>query len=421
VFSCDAAPVVPLSLAVVQPTPFCNIDCRYCYLPERLDRRRMSLQTAEHVFKFLFANPDRLAREFTVAWHGGEPTTVPVDFFEAAFARMSAIKPAGVRVANKFTTNGTLLDDEWCSLFRRWQVALRVSIDGPRWLHDRERVDRMGRGTFHKVMAGIERLRAAGLDFHTIAVLRDESLDHAEEMWTFFRDIGSSGLEFCTEESLVVHTHGSNSLAALARERTCRRMQAFFETLMRLRDRDAPGFYIREIDTVMHRIRTRLGRHVRGFETEPFSILSITWDGRVSTFSPELVEAKHHKYGNFVFGHVATDTWDDVLNNPVLRQVYRDITEGVNACARSCAYFDLCGGDSPAAKLFENDSFESTDTLYCQLRVQALGELLLQHLRANVAGGDAEAIGAMALPRPAAAVAWHRGRRPTPLPEEHTS
>jgi uncharacterized protein len=38
-----SAEVGPLELLVIQPTPFCNLNCSYCYLPDRQNTRKMSL------------------------------------------------------------------------------------------------------------------------------------------------------------------------------------------------------------------------------------------------------------------------------------------------------------------------------------------------------------------------------------------
>ena len=46
----------PLELLVIQPTPFCNINCTYCYLPERQSTRRMSFQTLEATWRWVFAS-----------------------------------------------------------------------------------------------------------------------------------------------------------------------------------------------------------------------------------------------------------------------------------------------------------------------------------------------------------------------------
>src|SRR5215470_1390530 len=78
-------PVGPLELLVVQPTPFCNLDCSYCYLPDRANTRRMPLDTLEQVFRWVFSSG--LVREpFTLLWHAGEPLVVPVAWYEAAAA-----------------------------------------------------------------------------------------------------------------------------------------------------------------------------------------------------------------------------------------------------------------------------------------------------------------------------------------------
>ena len=37
----------PLELLVLQPTPFCNINCSYCYLPDRQSTRRMTPDTLD--------------------------------------------------------------------------------------------------------------------------------------------------------------------------------------------------------------------------------------------------------------------------------------------------------------------------------------------------------------------------------------
>ena len=41
-------------LLILQPTPFCNIDCNYCYLPTRNDRHRMPYEIVEAAVRFVF-------------------------------------------------------------------------------------------------------------------------------------------------------------------------------------------------------------------------------------------------------------------------------------------------------------------------------------------------------------------------------
>src|SRR5258708_10831734 len=73
----------PLELLVVQPTPFCNINCSYCYLPDRQSTKRMSLETLDQTFAWVFAS-GVVQAPFTLLWHAGEPTVMPVSFYEDA-------------------------------------------------------------------------------------------------------------------------------------------------------------------------------------------------------------------------------------------------------------------------------------------------------------------------------------------------
>src|ERR1044072_3714142 len=73
----------PLELLVVQPTPFCNIDCSYCYLPDRRNTRKITAEIIERIFAWTFQSG--LVREpFTLLWHAGEPTVLPASFYEEA-------------------------------------------------------------------------------------------------------------------------------------------------------------------------------------------------------------------------------------------------------------------------------------------------------------------------------------------------
>src|SRR5208337_2168361 len=70
----------PLELLVLQPTPFCNIDCSYCYLPDRLNGSRVTAATVRSVAQWVVQS-GQLGSEVGVLWHAGEPLTVPVDYY----------------------------------------------------------------------------------------------------------------------------------------------------------------------------------------------------------------------------------------------------------------------------------------------------------------------------------------------------
>src|SRR5262249_22991305 len=147
---------------VVQPTPFCNIDCRYCYLPDRNRKAAAAPETLFNLFSQVFASG--WVRDcLSVVWHAGEPMVLPIGFYRDAFRMIDLLKPANVSIGHSFQTNGTLINEDWCAFFAEEQVNVGVSVDGPRRLHDCNRLTRSGLGTFDKTIAGIRLLRRHGI------------------------------------------------------------------------------------------------------------------------------------------------------------------------------------------------------------------------------------------------------------------
>ena len=159
-----------IQLVVIQPTPFCNIDCRYCYLPDRGNKSVIAEETIAKLFSQIFAT-GWVKEGFSVVWHAGEPMVLPTEFYRRAFALIDELKPTDIDLTHAFQTNGTLIDDPWCDFFTEAKVNVGVSVDGPQRLHDINRRSRSGRGTFDRTIAGIRRLHARGVPFHVISVL----------------------------------------------------------------------------------------------------------------------------------------------------------------------------------------------------------------------------------------------------------
>jgi len=98
----------------------CNLDCTYCFFlsKEMLypgDRFRMSDQMLEtYIRQLLEAQP---AEEVNVAWQGGEPTLMGLDFFKRSMEYVEKYRKPDQRILHTMQTNGILLNDEWCVFF----------------------------------------------------------------------------------------------------------------------------------------------------------------------------------------------------------------------------------------------------------------------------------------------------------------
>jgi uncharacterized protein len=359
-------------LVVIQPTPFCNINCRYCYLPNRSLPGRMSLRTLARVYEVLFSS-SLLADKVTIVWHAGEPMVVPVDFYERAFQLIEQFNTQGVRVVTAFQTNGTLITQEWCDFIKRWQVKISVSLDGPQQMHDRQRVDRSGRGTFERTMRGIELLLANGIMPSVIMVLTEQALDFADEIWQFFADQHLTRLAFNIEE-----INGANTRSSLDVKRDINRYKQFLRRFLELSDASANPPTIREIGAAVDCIRS-FERPIFALENAPAAILSFDYRGNVSTFASELLTTAHPRYGDCLLGNIFEGSLEELLARQKLVAMNAEVQSGVARCQANCKYFAFCGGGSPVNKLSENGTFDSTETMQCKLRIQATMDVMLEY------------------------------------------
>ncbi len=179
--------------------PVCDIACDYCFYLEKreLFRRgehfKMSDEVlARYIEQYIESQPTPVV-EFV--WHGGEPTLLGVDFFRRAVELQRPFR-GRKEIRNSLQTNALRLDDEWCRFFKENDFLVGVSLDGPREIHDRYRRDRHGAGTFDRVMAGVRRLQAHGVEFNVLACVGRETAGRPLEVYRFFKEIGASFIQF---------------------------------------------------------------------------------------------------------------------------------------------------------------------------------------------------------------------------------
>jgi uncharacterized protein len=361
-----------LQLLVIQPTPFCNIDCRYCYLPDRSNKSLLAEETLRNLFSQVFAS-GWLKDELSVVWHAGEPLVLPIEFYRKAFRLIDGMKPAGVTVTHAFQTNGTLIDDAWCAFFAEARVNVGVSVDGPQRLHDINRRTRSGHGTFDKTIAGIRCLRKNRVPFHVISVLSADSLAAPREMFDFYVSEVIEQVCFNVEESEGDHV--SRSFGETGIEDA---YYNFLREFWRLAAA-APGKFasIREIDDATRLVLRPKDVVFRNQLVEPFAVTSMDWTGNIATFSPELLGLKNAAYDDFILGNINRDRLTELPERPTLLRMRDDIDAGVELCRQNCGYFSICGGGEPVNKLAENGTFASTETTYCRMTKMRVTDLVL--------------------------------------------
>ncbi|HEY9663247.1 MAG TPA: cyclophane-forming radical SAM/SPASM peptide maturase GrrM/OscB, partial [Allocoleopsis sp.] len=341
------------------PTSFCNLNCDYCYLPDRHSKNTLSLDLIEPIFQTLFTSLF-FQKDFTVCWHAGEPLAVPITFYEQVFQRIAAadrqFNTTPFRVHHSIQTNGILINQDWCDCFKRHNIHVGISIDGPAFLHDAHRKTRTGLGSHASVMRGIACLQQNNIPFSVISVLTQESLDYADEIFTFFMEHGITDVGFNMEE-----TEGAHRSSSLDTVTNAARYRAFMQRFWDLTAQAQGQFKLREFESICSLVYAD-ARLNNTDMNRPFVIVSIDHQGNFSTFDPELLSVKTEQYGDFVFGNVQTDSLESVCSSKKFQSIYRDMVSGVEQCRATCQYFGVCGGGAGSNKYWENGTFNSTDT-----------------------------------------------------------
>jgi uncharacterized protein len=360
-----------LSLLILQPTPFCNVDCDYCYLPGRSDRTHMSVDTLRAVLANVFRSRC-LGESLTIVWHAGEPLVVALEFYEQAIALTRELAPAGCAVTHAIQTNGTLITPRWCRFFVESEMQVGVSIDGPRAVHDLNRRTRSGSGTFEKAMEGVRRLQEANKAFHVISVLTESNIDSPDEMFDFYDRSGIEAICFNVEESDGIHRS-----RLLERPHARRRFFNFLQGFMHLVRLHGKSWFVREFDLMQRAVFRPEGSAFGNTQTEPFEIVTVGVNGDFSTFSPEFLGTRHPRIGDFIIGNLADGPIERAETNAKFLTLRSEIASGVVKCRESCEYFSVCGGGAPANKLGELGTMDASVTRFCECTVMGTADLVL--------------------------------------------
>lgn len=210
-------PTAPEEFHVLaKPTgPICNLNCEYCFfLSKELlypgDRFRMSEELLSAYLRQLFES-HASAPEITVAWQGGEPTLMGVEFFRRALELTERYRRPGQQIQHTIQTNATLLTDAWCELLAQHRFLVGISIDGPSELHDRYRVDKRGHPSSGQVLKGLDLLKKHGVEFNVLCTVNAANQDYPLEVYRYFRDeLGARFIQFIP----IVEQHDDRYLEA---------------------------------------------------------------------------------------------------------------------------------------------------------------------------------------------------------------
>lgn len=351
-----------VSMLRLQPTPRCNLNCSYCYIPANV-RRRSELMPPEVLETTLqrLVEEDLLEDVLAISWHGAEPLAAGLDWYRDAISRIDRILGDTCAVRHIFQSNGVLLNEEWCRFLVEIDAQIGLSIDGDEQ-QNLARVNWAGRPAHAAAMRGARLLNRFGIRWTLLAVVTWDVMQDPEAFIAFVRSTGCSALGFKVEETNVAN---QSVLATKGAIETA--YGHFVRTLWSAFPENGPIF-VREFEDY------RSMRQARGMQAVPVTLiplrnLTVGVNGDFTIFAGELLFREDDAY---VFGNVMDGALLDCLQGERFHRVSQEMLDGTRRCAANCPYYAECGSFFVSQKLAEHGSFDAEETLACRLEVKTL-------------------------------------------------
>lgn len=240
-----------LQLLIKPVSAACNLRCRYCFY---LDEAKhwghsgfgvMSKETARRVIHLALQEGE----ECHFAFQGGEPLLAGIPFFRFFVETVEKYRGSGQKVSYTLQTNATLLNKEWAEFFREWQFLLGVSLDGTRKLHDENRLDAAGEGSFSKVFAGIRLLQEEKVPFHILCVLTGEHAKRISAVYRFFQGKGLHDQQYIPCLDPIGEKQGEQSYS-MSKDQYAQALKTLFDLWYEDMMQGKP-IYIRQFDNYL--------------------------------------------------------------------------------------------------------------------------------------------------------------------------
>ncbi len=348
----------------------CNLDCTYCYYLEKeklygkQEDFRMKPEVLESYIRQYIESQQ--TPEVGFAWQGGEPTLLGVDFFREVI-RLQQQYANGKKITNALQTNGVLLDDEWCAFFTEHEFLIGLSIDGPRALHDKYRVDKGQQPTFDRVMRGLECLKKHRTDFNTLTVVNRANSRKPLAVYRFLKEIGSGYIQFIPlverkpdsdskELGLDFHTppppggHDDYSMVtnwSLLPHHYGTFLVTIFDEWVR---KDVGQVFVQLFDVALGNWMG-LGSSLCVFAEKCGAALALEHNG-------DLFSCDHYVYPQYRLGNIMNQSLGDMVHAPAQQKFGNDKADTLPAYCRECAVKFACNGECPKHRFLRTPSGE---------------------------------------------------------------
>jgi uncharacterized protein len=297
----------------------------------------MSLETIENIIKDVFSlNPEALV----LAFQGGEPTLVGLDFYKETIRLISIYNKKGINVSYSIQTNGILLDINWCKFLKINNFLVGVSLDGNKLIHDKNRVDANNQGTFTKVMKAIELLKKFHVEFNILTVVNNDLVKDIEKVYHYFVTHDFNFMQFIPCLSSIGHIQEK----ALSKDN-------YYSFLNKLFDL----WYIDIVKGKKVSIRyfDNLVGIILGFNSQSCDLNGKCSNNLIIESNGDIYPCDFYVLDDFKIGNINDGLVNIYINK--IRLEFIDSSMAISDKCLKCKFYELCRGGCKKHKELNND------------------------------------------------------------------
>jgi uncharacterized protein len=339
----------------------CNINCTYCYMYNLGDNSYKSqpkfisnTTIAETVKKIKAHCNANNIKQFTFILHGGEPLLMPQPMFIEMIEQLNSLASDDLAIKYALQTNGMLINKAWCAIFDKYNIGVGVSIDGPKLMNDKHRIDKKGAGTYDMVMKGVQtsrkyqKNRIGFLSVLNLALDPMDAFHHLESIGASAADFLLLDLNYDTvaqEKYDIEKTPSANWYIQI--------FNKWFYTSQEDR------MQIRFFDIIIHRILGGL-YSIDNLGAGENNVLVLETDGGLEAVDVLKICGDGFTKDNI---NIHTHHFEDALNAP-LAEIYYNSGKYLPKKCLACPVQDICGSGYLPHRYSSKNGFNNP-SIYC--------------------------------------------------------
>ncbi len=333
----------------------CNLKCDYCFFlkKEQLypdSNFRMTDEVMESYIRQTIEGHQ--VPQVTIAWQGGEPTLMGLDFFRRAVEVEKKYQKPGTQIENTLQTNGVLLTEEWCKFLHENKFLVGLSLDGPKNLHDAYRRDKAGNSVFDKVVRAAKLMQEHKVEFNILCTVNAVNSQHPLEVYQFFRDeLKAHYIQFIPIVERDNET--GNQEGTIITDRSVRSEQ-FGKFLIEIFDEwvrhDVGVMFVLLFDGV-------LASYLRGYSSLCI-FQPVCGEGCALEHNGDLYSCDHFVEPSYLLGNITQTPLVELISSDKQREFGQAKSKNLPQYCRQCEFLFTCHGECPKNRVLETPDGE---------------------------------------------------------------